>query len=126
MAGRIQRNRRCRGRGFQRGRRPLWHTTFLGQSSVLYLYEADRIRKSGVARAPRGASATRTTHGNGAHPFDVRSISVFCAIRPESVHRACTSAHSTANVHRSGFAARCAKGFSRGGKPLSKEKVQAM
>ena len=27
------------------GQRPLWHTTFRGKSSVLYLYEADRIRK---------------------------------------------------------------------------------
>ena len=27
------------------GQRPFWHTTFPGKSSVLYLYEADRIRK---------------------------------------------------------------------------------
>jgi len=27
------------------GRRPLWHTTLQAKSSVLYLYEADRIRK---------------------------------------------------------------------------------
>jgi hypothetical protein len=32
---------------------------------------------------------------------------LFCAIRPESGRRACTSEHSTANVHRSGCAARC-------------------
>lgn len=38
MAGRIQRIRRFRGRGFQRGQRPIWHTTFRGKSSVLYLY----------------------------------------------------------------------------------------
>ena len=41
----IQRNLRFRGRGFQRGQRPFWHTTLLAKSSVLYLYEADRIRK---------------------------------------------------------------------------------
>ena len=27
------------------GQRPFWHTTFQGKSSVLYFYEADRIRK---------------------------------------------------------------------------------
>ena len=40
----------------------------------------------------------QTEYGNGAHPFDMRSVSVFFF----------------------------AKGFSRRGKPLSKEKVQAM
>ena len=34
-----------KNRGFQRGQRPFWHTTLLAKSSVLYLYEADRIRK---------------------------------------------------------------------------------
>ena len=80
------------------GQSPFWHTTLLAKSSVLYLYEADRIRKSGVARAPRGASATRTAHGNGECPFEARSVSVFF------------------------FAKDC----SRGERILSKEKVQAM
>lgn len=52
----------------------------------------------------------QTEYGNGECPIEARSIPVFCAIRPERVNRARTSAHSTANVHRSGFAARCAKG----------------
>ena len=44
--GRIQRNHGFRGREIQRGQRPFWHTTLRAKSSVLlYLYEADRIRK---------------------------------------------------------------------------------
>ena len=38
MTGRIQRNQRFRGGGFQRGQRPFWHTTLLAKSCVLYLY----------------------------------------------------------------------------------------
>ena len=37
--GRIQRNHRFRGRGFQRGQSPFWHTTLLAKSSVLYLLD---------------------------------------------------------------------------------------
>ena len=43
--------------------------------------------------------------------FERKRVSLrapFCAIRPESGCRACTSSHSTANGHRSGSAARCA------------------
>ena len=43
--GRIQRNHGFRGREIQRGQRPFWHRTLRAKSSVLYLYEADRIRK---------------------------------------------------------------------------------
>ena len=45
MAGRIQRNRRFRGRRIQRGQRPFWHTSLLAKSSVLYLYSATGCRE---------------------------------------------------------------------------------
>ena len=31
----------------------------------------------------------QTEYGNRTRPFDACSVSVFCAIKPESVHRAC-------------------------------------
>ena len=44
LAGRIQRNRRFRGRGFQRGQRPSWHTTFT-ESLVCYTFAKGMARK---------------------------------------------------------------------------------